>query len=213
MKRLLRPVMIALALACPLAAKAHPHVMVDTATEVLFDTAGRVTGLRQKWTFDEMYSTFATQGLDKNKDGVLTREELQELANLNVEGLREFDFFSFMKHERRIVSFANPKEPFLTYDKGKLTLNFLLPVKEPFAIEAKPLAIEVYDPSYFVAFMPAEGEPVTLSGAPKTCGLDYKPPKQLDAAEAARLGENFFTSNDGMGFGAKLAGRIVVTCK
>ena len=213
MKRLLRPVMLALAVAMPMTARAHPHVMVDTVTEIVFDEAGRVTALRHHWTFDEMYSTFAVQGLDRNKDGTFSREELQELANLNVEGLREFDFFSFMKHERRIVSFADPKDPYLTHDKGRLTLNFVLPVKEPFTLETKQLGVEVYDPSYFVAFMPAEGEPVMLSGAPKGCGLDYRPPKQLDAAEAMRLGESFFTSAAGASFGAKLAGRIVVACK
>ena len=38
-----------------------------------------------------------TQGLDKNSDGKLTPDELQNLAKENAESLVEFDYFTVLK--------------------------------------------------------------------------------------------------------------------
>ncbi len=51
--------------------------------------------MRHKWLFDEYYTTMAIEGLDKNKDGVYDREELAELAKVNIEGLKDFAYFTF----------------------------------------------------------------------------------------------------------------------
>ena len=39
-----------------------------------------MTGVRHAWTFDDMFSTFATQGLASKEKGKFTREELAPLA-------------------------------------------------------------------------------------------------------------------------------------
>ena len=75
-------------------AAAHPHVYITFETTVLYDK-GTFAGVRHKWTFDEFYTTMAIEGLDKNKDGVYDREELAELAKVNIEGLKDFAYFTF----------------------------------------------------------------------------------------------------------------------
>src|SRR5688572_365562 len=65
-------------------ADAHPHVWVMVETEIQTDGAKNVTGFRHKWTFDEFYSSFATQGLDVNGDGQFQPEELKELTEVNI---------------------------------------------------------------------------------------------------------------------------------
>ena len=35
---------------------AHPHVWVEYDATFLFDDAGRVTAIRERWRFDEMFS-------------------------------------------------------------------------------------------------------------------------------------------------------------
>ena len=55
------------------------------------------TGVRHAWTFDDMFSTFATQGLESKKKGGFTRDELQPLAEVNVTSLKEFEYFSYAK--------------------------------------------------------------------------------------------------------------------
>jgi hypothetical protein len=48
-------------------AAAHPHVWVLLKSQILYDEAGLVTGVRHVWTFDDLYSAFLTQ--DINREG------------------------------------------------------------------------------------------------------------------------------------------------
>ena len=174
-------------------AAAHPHVMVETETQVVFEN-GRVTGLVHAWTFDEMYSTFATQGLDKDRDGTFSREELAELTQVNVEHLGQQKFFTVLRHERRFVSFG--------------------PVRDAWSevVGGKPVTLQVYDPDYFVAFSPADGEPMRLVAAPQGCKLDFTPPKTGNAAVGS-LSESFFQAlNTNANFGQQFAATFTVTC-
>src|SRR5208282_2576930 len=76
-------------------ASAHPHVWVNVETEIVTGPNQEITGFRHKWTFDEMYSEFAVQGLDTNGDGIYSADELKPLAQTNVEALKEFEYFTF----------------------------------------------------------------------------------------------------------------------
>jgi len=90
------------------AASAHPHVWVTMTSEVVYAPDGTITGIRHAWTFDDMFSTFATQGLDSKQKGVFTREELQPLAEVNVTSLKEYDFFTFARPTARRRSSSSP---------------------------------------------------------------------------------------------------------
>ncbi|HZD61672.1 MAG TPA: DUF1007 family protein, partial [Xanthobacteraceae bacterium] len=75
-------------------ASAHPHVWITVKSELVYAPDGSVTGVRHAWTFDDMFSVFALQGLDSKKKGEYTREELAPLAEVNVTSLKEYDFFT-----------------------------------------------------------------------------------------------------------------------
>src|SRR6266496_5208201 len=77
------------------AAHAQPHVWVTVKSELVYAPDGTVTGVRHAWTFDDMFSTFATQGIESKKKGEFTREELAPLAEVNVSSLKEYDFFTY----------------------------------------------------------------------------------------------------------------------
>ena len=78
-------------------AEAHPHVWIVAKSEVMYAPDGSMTGVRHAWTFDDMFSTYALQGIETRTKGVYTREELKPLAQTNVESLKEFNFFTFAK--------------------------------------------------------------------------------------------------------------------
>jgi ABC-type uncharacterized transport system substrate-binding protein len=192
-------------------AAAHPHVQVQTETRVVFDGQGQANAIEVAWTFDEMYSAFALQGLDTNKDGVYSREELAELTKVNVENLSEQKYFTVVRHERRFVSFGPARDAWSEVQGGKLILHFTVPIATPFKPGGKVLTVETYDPDYFVAFEPADGEPMRLVSAPAGCKLDYAPPRQTGAA--TNLSESFFQSlGAGANFGQQFAGRFTVNC-
>jgi ABC-type uncharacterized transport system substrate-binding protein len=212
---LMRSVPFALLLALGLAspAAAHPHVFVTSKSEIVYDGKGSVTGVRQAWTFDEMFSSFAVQGLDTNNDGALSREELQPLAQTNVESLKEYDYFTYAKLGGRALSFEPPVDYWLEQKDKVLTLHFFLPLAQPQAQAQKPLAVEIYDPSYFVAFEMAPEAPVVLAGAP-TCAVDIRRPKDLDDGQksaAASLDQGAFDAVE-TGFGAQFANVALVNC-
>ena len=63
-------------------ARAHPHVWVTTQSEILFAPDGSVTGVRHAWTFDDMFSVFATQGIE-SKNSISSRMPRQTEKRLN----------------------------------------------------------------------------------------------------------------------------------
>ena len=45
-------------------AEAHPHVWITSSSELMYAPDGSVTGVRYAWTFDDMFSTYALQGIE-----------------------------------------------------------------------------------------------------------------------------------------------------
>jgi ABC-type uncharacterized transport system substrate-binding protein len=195
-------------LAAMSAASAHPHVFVTAKSELIYGPDGQLKAIRHEWTFDEMFSAFAAQGLDKNGDGKLSRDELAELTKTNVDSLKEFDYFTVSKVAGKKIEFGEPTDYWMEGDeKGVLTLHFTLPVK---SVGFKgSYAIDVYDPTYFVSFSFAEDKPVSFSGAPANCKADVKGPSEA----TSNPGESFFTQlQAGTDYGAQFANRISVRC-
>jgi ABC-type uncharacterized transport system substrate-binding protein len=207
--RILLAAFFGLALAAP--AYAHPHVWVTMKSELVYAPDGSVTGVRHAWSFDDMFSTFATQGLESKEKGKFTREELAPLAKVNVESLKEFDYFTYVTADGVKAELTDPAPGYwLDYTDQVLTLNFTLPFKAP--VKAKALTIEIYDPSIFVDFSFAKQSPVKLVGAPK-CKLDVVLPREMTFAEGKALSQiPADQKNTSMAWGAQFASKILVHC-
>src|SRR6188768_2992804 len=158
-----------LVLAAGSLAQAHPHVWVTMQTELVYAPDGTITGIRHAWTFDDMFSTFATQGLESKEKGKFTREELAPLAEVNVSSLKDFDYFTVARANGKKADLNAPVDYYLEFTDGLLTLHFTLPLAAP--AKAQSLDFEVADPTYFVDFSFAEKEPVRLTGATAACKI------------------------------------------
>ncbi len=206
------------ALVCVLAAanraQAHPHVWVTMTEELLYAPDGSVTGVRNAWTFDDMFSAYATQGLEQKTKGEFTREELAPLAKVNVESLKEYAYFTYAKIDgkRKKDAFVDPVDYFLDYDPKEtvLTLHFNLPFKTP--VKAKALQVEIYDPDFFIDFGFAENDPVRLVSAPANCTAAIQKPNDGNFPSSLRLDKAFQTSEANAGMGVNFANRISVNC-
>lgn len=190
-------------------ASAHPHVWVKSASELVYAADGTITGVRHTWTFDDMFSTYALQGIETKTKGVYTREELAPLAQTNVESLREFGFFTFAKADGKKQKFEEPVDYYLEYKDSALVLHFVLPFKTPF--KSRQLAVEIFDPSYFVDFQLQDKDPVKLVGAPASCTTAIERPSD-GTAGAQKLGEDNFLDGSNANYGAMFANKITVTC-
>jgi ABC-type uncharacterized transport system substrate-binding protein len=196
------------------AASAHPHVWVTMHSELVYAPDGTVTGVRHAWTFDDMFSVFATQGLDAKKKGEFTREELAPLAEVNVTSLKEYDFFTYAKANGKPLEFNEPPAGYyLEFDPKDtvLTLHFTLPLKAP--LKAKDLTLEVYDREFFVDFSFAEKDPAKLVGAPAQCKVTVRRPEEMNAALSQQLSQLGADQRDPtLTIGAEYANKIVVKC-
>ena len=205
-------------LACLVAATgsvdAHPHVWVTMTEELLYAPDGSVTGVRHAWTFDDMFSAFATQGIEAKTEGTFTREELKPLAQVNVESLKEYAYFTYAKvnGKRQKDAFLDPVDYFLDYDPKEtvLTLHFTLPFKTP--VKAKALEVDVYDPEFFIDFGFAEKDPVRLVSAPAQCKVSIEKPHDDSFPATLRFDKSFMTSEANIGMGASFANTISVQC-
>jgi ABC-type uncharacterized transport system substrate-binding protein len=171
-------------------ATAHPHVWITIETTVLYDK-GAFTGLQHKWTFDEFYTAMAIEGLDKNKDGIYDREELSELAKVNIEGLKEFGYFTYPVLDGQDVKIQDPTDYWLEHKDGALSLHFTVPFAQPVPEKAKGFAYVVQDPAFYIAFVPAKIDPVKFTqGTPKSCKVHIGNPKD-GGEDAERLARAF----------------------
>lgn len=168
---------------------AHPHVLVDARAELVFDHQGRLTEIHHRWTFDKFFSAYAVEGLDADGDGVYSRAELDPLAEVNVSSLKEFGFFTFAGTAKDEPEFGPPRDYWLEYKDGLLTLNYTLPFAKPVPMTDAAFMIDIYDPEYFVAFSLAKGTPITASGLPDNCRLEVHEPEKLDAATSMKLAQ------------------------
>ena len=208
--RILLLAVLSLVFAVP--AKAHPHVWVTMKSEVVYGPDGAATGIRHAWAFDDMFSAFATQGLESKEKGKYTREELAPLAKVNVESLKEYDYFTYAMADGKKAEMTDPlPDFFLDYKDQVLTLHFTVPFKTP--VKAKLLKVDIYDPTIFVDFEFDKKSPVHLVDPPAGCKLDVALPRELSFAESKALAQiPVDQTNTSMAFGAQLANKILVNC-
>ena len=192
------------------AATAHPHVWVTMRSELVYAPDGAVTGIRQAWTFDDLFSTYATQGMKQKKKGTFSREELAPLAEVNVTTLKDSGYFTRVRADGKRATFNEPIDYWLDYNQGTLTLHFTLPFKAP--IKARNLVVEIYDPTWFVDFGFNDKNPVALVGAPSQCKFTVQKPTG-STVTLGQVGEDFFNSLTSSGnWGAQFANKVSVQC-
>jgi ABC-type uncharacterized transport system substrate-binding protein len=198
------------------AATAHPHVWATVRSEIVFGPDHLITGIRHHWTFDEFYTAMAVQGLDADADGVYSKEELQPLAQVNVESLKEFAYFTYVRvgKNEKPLPLKEPTDYSIDYDKTLITLHFTLPLETPLDPKTQEVVVDVYDPSYFVAFGFATEAPVKIAGTPAegcSAGIEKLDPET--EAETKALSEAFFSQlGPDSNFGSQFAQTAIIKC-
>jgi ABC-type uncharacterized transport system substrate-binding protein len=210
--------LLALAVVIPTrCAEAHPHVLVDAHTEILFNAQGQMTGITNVWDFDDAFSAFAIQGYDKKGDGLPTRAELQPLAQVNLNSLKEYGYFTRVSMDGANVPFGQPTNFFDVFEHERLTLHFTLPLAKPLDVGGKTFEVNVYDPEYFAAVTFATQNPFKLVGNAEGCTTLLHRPEQLDPQTASRLAvipaDQRELPSDLFAITNKLVNGIKVSCK
>ena len=161
----------AVALSCLLTAAscgqaiAHPHVWIDMRSDVVFNEDGLITGLNLSWSFDDGYTQMALDGLDANGDGVYSQDELNPLTKENMNSLKDYDYFTVMRFNGKVLPFGEVTEFGQIWSNNKLELHFQVPLKTPIDPVQGEFVVKVYDPEFFIAIDYEKDEPVSVIGA------------------------------------------------
>lgn len=170
------------------AAQAHPHIFIDAKATIVFNDGGELTSIRNAWTFDEAFSVWQIQGLDTNNDGITSSEEMQDLADENIKGLAEYNFYTSAGETTASLPFASMDDGKFAFADNRSTLSFGIEPQGPYRIKDK-LEIAIADPEYYVAITFRDGSDITLENAPAGCGVHLEPPRELSPDLQARLYE------------------------
>jgi ABC-type uncharacterized transport system substrate-binding protein len=202
-----------LALLFASAACAHPHVWVTVRSHIEFAPDGAVTAVVHDWTFDEMYSSFATQGLAP-KGQLVSRQTFAPLAKENAGGLAEIGYYTTLKIDGKAEEFAPVTEYWMEERPDHLVaFHVRLDLKTPEPIHRFG-SLLVADPEFYIDFEfddPPNG--VVLDHAPPGCSESLTKPQSLEASDKQKLDESFFTNlSPGANFGFKMASRAILAC-
>ncbi len=203
---------VAVGLASATPAAAHPHVWVTVKSQIAFTPDGKVAAVVHDWVFDEMYSSFATQGLAPPGE-LVKREQFAPLAKENAGSLAEIGYFTTLKIGGKAVDFGSVTDYWMQERPDHLVeFHVTLPLKTPTPV-TKFLTLRVADPEYFIDFEFDDKVPVSLVSAPSGCAATVAKPKPIDGADQQKLTESFFTNlSPGTNFGFKMASAAIVAC-
>ena len=171
-----------------------------------------MTGVRHAWTFDDMFSAFATQGLDPKKKGEFTREELAPLAKVNVKSLKEYDYFTYRQGERQEGRVQRSEaDYYLDYNTKEtvLTLHFTLPFKAP--VKAKELSARSLRSGIFRRLLLRREGSGQARRRARACKLSVARPQEMGAAlgAAAEPARSQPAQTPALTVGAEFANKIV----
>lgn len=177
------------ALAVAQRAEAHPHILVDAHVKLLFDQRGDLTAIANVWDFDEAFSAYAIQGYDSKGDGNPTRKDLQPLADINMDALKEYHFFTRVSSGGPPAALGAPTDYWDEFTDEKMKLHFTIPLKQPVAVRGRTVTVDVYDDEYFAAVNFPADQATAFADEPAGCSNLIRRPERLDATIARQLAQ------------------------
>lgn len=165
---------------------AHPHVWIDLRSTVVLDDNGRVTAIEEHWTFDEFYTVFATEGMDRLE--ITPQEALKEIARTNLKNLREYDYFTDVRAGGSKVDLGTVETFETGVQEGRMWMRFAVPLATPVDPSAERLSFSVYDPTYYIEILHLKGDVVSFRGsqADGCSGLIVAPKPTTEAVMLAQ---------------------------
>lgn len=158
-----RLVLALLAVLCPAAALAHPHVMVDVHALVEFKN-GKVVSLYMGWKFDPVFSSSLLKDFDANKDGRLDEAEVKALEAEAFRDTREQSHFTYAKVGDKPVKWPDATDFRVMAVKDSLLYAFRLGFPEPVDPRKVGLSLTTYEETFYIDMDFPNDKAVTLTG-------------------------------------------------
>jgi ABC-type uncharacterized transport system substrate-binding protein len=138
---------------------AHPHVWIECQITAEFDAQG-LTGFRQHWVLDEMFSASMLPQFDLDKDRVISAEENMLAKREAFDNLKEYSYFTHVRIDGKPFKVQFVKEFRCTLDAAnRLVYEFFVPCTVRATSELKTITLGIYDSSFYCDIGYAEGTP------------------------------------------------------
>ena len=126
----------------------HAHVWIHSAVIVHFDKDG-MTGFKQEWVFDEMFSNMIIHDFDKNHNGEFEPSEVQAVFKGAFCNLKEFYYFTHVKinDKKFVVKFVKDFNAKIV--KNRVVYHFFVPCHVKATSSFKEIRIGIYDKSFY----------------------------------------------------------------
>ena len=127
---------------------AHAHVWIHMGIIVHFDKDG-MTGFKEEWVFDEMFSNMIIHDFDKNQNGRLESSEVKEIHKGAFSNLKNFDYFTHVKINGKPFRVTFVKDFHAKIVKNIVVYHFFVPCHIKAILSYKEIRIGVYDKSFY----------------------------------------------------------------
>jgi ABC-type uncharacterized transport system substrate-binding protein len=192
-------------------AGAHPHSWIDVRSAVLFADDGRVTGIEQQWTFDELYTSYVVEEMGGGRKP--SPKVVAQFASKVIANLEPFRYFVDVTVDGKPVKPARVTQYASEMRGQRLWLRFVLPLATPIDPRRQATAFSVYDPTYYIAMEHADLRAVSLTGAPPTAcqpALERTTPAPSVLARAFSMDAGAPADDT---LGRQFAQKVVLTCR
>lgn len=205
---------VALLLTIGAVASAHPHEWIDLRVEFKFDEEKRLIALEQAWLFDPFFSAYVLEELNAARPKrSIVREQAQSMGPEMVTNLNKHNLLNEWHYRGEEISdlvgtFVSTQ----IRNRNQMELTFRIDLKEPLDLTTGQFEYRVFDPTYYIEILHADGYRPKLRGGPRGCKatiIEPEPSEDL-LTYAADLDRD---ENPEDGLGQHFAERVVIACK
>jgi len=126
----------------------HPHVFVDAELIIVFDDRG-LAGFRQRWIFDEMFSSTMLSNFDKNNDHMLDVHEVGEIKKGGFSNLCNYRYFTHILIDGETFDVKYVTEFSAEVHDNRLIYTFFVPCHVVVSDQFKHIIVSLFDETYY----------------------------------------------------------------
>ncbi|WP_349592948.1 DUF1007 family protein [Thalassospira sp. NFXS8] len=146
------------------AARAHPHVWLDTQATMIF-TGKKISAIRMVWVFDDMFSLTVMDQFDHNHDRRFFDAENDEVRDNAFIAPADIGFLTYLRRNEKVMKIAGFQDFVADItDDGRVKYSFTLNLAEPVDPIADQIGLSVYDSEYYIDVGFAKDNPISFSG-------------------------------------------------
>jgi len=144
----LRFLMAAAFIALPVAAFAHPVIIITYGVDFSFSASG-LRGFHEVWHFDRVHSQQILQMFDANQNGRIDPDELPALKRGYFDDLDKYNYFTSIVLNGKALPTKGVTDFSAAFENNSMVYRFFVPLEVPATSAGQELDVTVWDPTYY----------------------------------------------------------------